>query len=676
MIQSEVIKECCVTAQSIQDETTLIAWIVSSLEPPPQPDLQTCLSTCLRSFLPEYMLPSIYMILDSLPRSLNGKVDRSRLIYHETASEDSSECSVLKYNDEWEERFAALFQRILHLSPDSVKSDDNFFRLGGNSLKLMQLQVAAFKEFSLSLPYSALFANPTPGLLAGLVRRKKDQEESLIPPAKPQKAYPLSPSMRQMWLLWRTGQDEGRYTVSIKCTFTGEIDSAKATSAFQELVKRNSILRSYFTEQSGEVLQMIKDDMAVILVDSPRRQFDLSAAPLFDITLRSGELIFTTHHILADAAGLRILMEDFWTLYKGGVPAVSAQVHDITLWQLNRWITGDELFWQKMFSDGVTALSLPHLGDRPAKLDSSAIHTVFFDEKEQKQLSEYAALHNATLFQLFLAAYGFMLARLSHQERVIIGVPFSGRNHPHMSRTIGMFVKTLPLTLDISGQDFKSFLDHTCAHFAALWEHQEMTLEHLAHLIKPARLSSGKLFYDVMINYIPLPQPLSFVPDLHPQIVRGEYPGGLFDLVLDLREEEDGILAVFTYADQLFSQAMLEHWGKAFKELLLTGEWKMDHVILNPPVYTESANAQPELSDPLMLAELMEVWKEVLEKNEVSPTDDFFLSGGTSLGAIRIEAAMFERGWLLSATDIFHHPKLADMAGCLTPADDIDWEDY
>ncbi len=674
LARNEEIVECCVTAQSINGETTLMAWIVSPQPTDPLTDLGASLQAFLGFYLPEYMIPSIFMALDHLPRNLNGKVDRSKLIYQESAPEGIPEYNCPAYADQWEEKFAVLFRDILRL-PKAVKGDDNFFRLGGNSLKLMQLQAETARKLSLSIPYSALFANPTPSMLAGLVRNQESPGESPIPISQWQQMYPLSPSMRQMWLLWRTGQDEGRYTVSIKCTFSGELDRPKLTAAFQQLLQRNSILRSCFIQQSGEIFQVIKEKIEVLLAPSPRLKFDLTAAPLFDITLRPRELIFTTHHIIADAVGLGILMEDFWTLYNGSVPATSAQVHDITLWQINNPAVSNDSFWQHMFRDGVPVLTLPALEKPPVRRAASAVHTVFFNDQEHKHLAAYAARHNVTLFQLFLAAYGFMLAKLADTEKVVVGVPFFGRNHPDMVRTIGMFVKTLPLMLDISGRDFESFLNDTGERFTALWEHQETSLEYLSELIKPPRLSSGKLFYDVMINYIPLPQPLPDVPGLHPQIVRGTYPGALFDLVLDLREEENGISAVFTYADQLFSGAMIEQWGTAFKELLLSHEWIIVPSCDISPVQEET-HENKQNCDPLALKELMDVWKETLEKNEVSPSDDFFLSGGTSLAAIRMEAALFERGWLLSATDIFRHPKLTDMAGCLSPADDIDWEDY
>ncbi len=498
----------------------------------------------------------------------------------------------------------------------------------------MRLQLEIVREMRINASYTTLLKHLTPRTLAAAL-----EALDRIPPAPKLDAYPLLAPMRQMWLLWRTGQDGGKYTVSIQCRFEGELDRERAISCFEELARTNAILRSRFVERGGDVFQLVEPSVEIRLTDVPRSAFVLGRAPLFDISLSGNVLSFITHHIVADAIGLRVLMEDFWTLYGGGLPGASAQVQDISVWGLGK--APGEGYWRKLFSDGVPECSLPYDFERPARLAGFKQETIMFGKDASERLKGFAAAHKATLFGLFLTAFALMLSAVSGSD-AMIGVPLNGRDHPDTARTIGNLVRTLPIRLAVSGMSFTAALNHTQMRLLELYEHQDMPLERLIEIIPCRRAPGQSPFYGVMVSHIPLSPPLPDVNGLSPEILRKERPNALFDLVMDIREELGGVAVVFNYAPQLFKKETIRSWMKML-----------------------------EASLPLPERALAEAWSAVLKTDE----PDFFAAGGTSLNAIRLEAALFDRGWLLSAADILQNPDRRALAALMTLSGETDWED-
>lgn len=703
------ISECCVTTQMLDGENALIGFVTGSID-------EKILRKELSKRLPEFMIPSVFIQLEKLPRNINGKIDRSLLIYKkeynekpksktnqkqksETESESdtenqienqiSTETSYTAGTDEYsnthtntytiEEKIIEIFRCLLSKPKHVINLDDSLLHLGGDSLRFIQLQAEIMREFSKNIPYAVLFENPTPRLIASVLQSnlsKIDEADESIPPAKYRKEYPLSGPMRQMWFLWRTSKDVGKYTVSIKCSFTGDIDTKKVKAAFKELVNFNKILRSRFIEHDGEPFQIIEESVDISINNQSRSEFDLSVAPVFDISLNDNILKVTTHHIIADATALRIIMEDFWTLYCGEKPQGSVQAHDVTMWNLNKDIKADENYWSTLFSNKIPSLTLPYDFARPEELTSSKRITVSFDEAETAQLYGYAASYNVTIFQLFLAAYALLLSKFAaDSQSVVIGVPFSGREHTDTARTIGMLVRTLPIKLDVFGMNLSDAVIHTRERFIEARNHQSVSLERLTEIIDNHHTISRNPFYDVMINYVPLPRPLQDNSGLNPEILSGEYPYALFDLVLDLREESDGVTAVFTYADELFCFDTIYHLADGLKNLLLTHELILNLGKKHTTNYQTIPNEKMIDETSPQICELLQVWADILNIKDVSLDDDFYIAGGTSLAAIRIEAALFEKGWILSASDIIRNPKLYEAAAKMIPLDEINWED-
>jgi non-ribosomal peptide synthetase component F/acyl carrier protein len=589
----------------------------------------------LQDRLPPNAIPSYFIRLEAFPRNSNGKIDRTKLKLPALARKAAAFSSTAAHD------IAAAFERVLGLDSGAVDAEDSFIRLGGNSLGLMRLQAELIKSLGLELRYSDIFTAQTPRAIAAL-RPKKD---AAIPRTEPKAntPYPLTAPERQMWLLWRTGQDNGRYTVRIQCDFDGDIDRTKAQEAVDKLTQKYPVLCSYYAEKDGCPWRYFSGDK-VPLSDSETTRFDLRVSPLFAAALCGRSLVFSAHHILADAAAMRVLAEDFWAFYSGEPTEDALGFHDVELLESARNVETEESYWRQELT-GKAFESLP-VETTPAGTKELVVR---FSREETQSLKAYAATNAVTLFMLFIAAAAQLTTRVCARDEVCIGVPVSGRDLPETIRTVGMLVRTLPMVIDVTQTDFIAAVNEK---FGAIAAHQHYPFERMNEQFG-AR-------YDVMVNYIPLPQEIKDACGLRPRIVRGGYPAPAVKLVLDLREEEDGISAVFTY--DAYQRETIENWADAFRALLLREP--VGTVRIPTKVTTNAAdNVEP-------CPDFAAVWAEFFGVAE----GNFYELGGTSLIAIQIEEAMLLRGLYISAADILQYQRFADLSKRMIPAEDIDWE--
>jgi bacitracin synthase 1 len=717
----------------------------------------------LQNKLAPTSIPSYFIKMDTLPKNSNGKIDRTKLTIPETVRREYT------FLSETEQDIAAAFENVLGLANGSVGPTDGFIRLGGSSLELMRLQAMLYHHEGIDLRYSDLFRAQTPRDIVNLIKESEvqsQQRESIthartkidtytrththIPSITPQMnmAYPLTAPERQMWLLWRTGQDNGRYTVRIQCDFEGEIDREKAEKALHKLIRKNPILCSYYrqerkhnqvqknndiqkqnplTEQDQELVQSQKwdqereqgqkreqnqerqqglekqqdqekqliynyeqiyrymADVSLSFLDDEISVFDLTKAPLFAAALRGNSLIFTAHHSIADAAAMRILIEDFWALYSDAPIEHAASFHDLEILEASRDLQKEELYWKQELR-GQTFPALP----TEMSPNGTKEYIIKFSIDELKRLKHIAAQNEVTLFILFTAAAAKLVSLIQESDTVCIGIPVSGRDLPETIRTVGMLVRTLPLVIPVEDTTMAT-LQTVNKKFENAFYHQNYPFE-LMNEMYGAR-------YDVMVNFISYPQKLKDASGLHPRIIRSSYLAPAAKLVIDLREEENGYAAVFTY--DAYRNETIENWEEAFRSILFSEMPKSvivpkqadccnsegtdseescsdvicSEVTCSERIYSEGDDSEGicldgDYSDGVYTKDLAEVWIEFFGTS----CGNFYDLGGTSLKAIQIEEAMLFRGLYLSAADIIRVQDFSLLANLITLADEIDWE--
>jgi non-ribosomal peptide synthetase component F len=696
ILSSEQVSEAVVLPMEQGDGAAFLAcFYVGEIETEP-------LAAFAREKLLPTAVPSIFVKMPALPKNSNGKIDRAKLVLPSGENGGNS-----KAISAAEQVVAAAFEKILGKAAGTVGAEDGFISLGGSSLGMMRLQAELMVSAGLELRYSDIFTAQTPRRIAAL--NTAGQQQPAFAEAKPLygKAYPLTAPERQMWLLWRTCQDNGRYTLRIRCDFDGELDRPKAEAALADLVKKNPILCSYYAQEQDNPVRYFAEN-TIAFSDFVPESFDLRESPLFAAALNGRSIVFTAHHIIADAAAMRIMMEDFWVFYGGGVPESGLQFHNLELREAATDFTDspDEVFWANELSsftysplpdeksagetknlyeqedlrgfareffaeqDGRRASSLCGLtrrttqlcGKLAAKTREDSVRTCSntfvlpFSAEECEKLKAIAAKANVTLFIMFTAAAAKLTALICGSDAACIGVPVSGRDMPQTVRTVGMLVRTLPLVIPTGG-DFTETVKAANERFAKAFAHQNYPFERMNEKFG-AR-------YDVMVNLIPLPQKLTNTGGLNPRIIRGGYPAPPTKLVIDLREEEQGFSAVFTYDS--FKDETAENWADSFKAILF-GQTPEGLII--PEKADEAHESEETALQSGNNNELSAVWRGILGAEE----GNFYELGGTSLKAIQIEEAMLLNGWFISAADILRLQEFSAIAKVVTPAEDIDWE--
>jgi non-ribosomal peptide synthetase component F len=629
ILENKGVKEAVVLAKKREDDSVyLVCFYTGSV-------LENELEIYAKKRLLPTSVPSIFVKLIDLPKNNNGKIDRKNL--HLPTHFINTE----KMSNE-EKTIAGAFEKILSFENNTVGPNDSFFHLGGNSLGLMRLQAYLYKNAGLDLRYTDILQAQTPRKIS----LTKSKNPSIIINTKPDKnlKYPLTAPERQMWLLWRTGQDNGRYTIRIRCDFCGEIDMEKAEFSLRKLTEKFPILSSYYTEENGIVSRYFAD-CKITFSDEEPTIFDLRNAPLFAAIIHGNTLIFKAHHIIADAAAMRVLAEDFWNFYYDKTVDDSANFHDLELLEASQNYVDEKEFWAINLS-GFSYSPLP----TEAVSDVTKELVISFSNAQTKILKNYASKNGFTLFNMFTAAAATLLTMIQKREKVCIGVPFSGRNLPETIRTVGMLVRTLPLIITVSN-DFYSTVKSTA----------EFTDDAFLHQNYPFELMNENfgVRYDVMVNYIPIPLELKLDGDLSPKIIRSSYTAPAVPLVIDLREEENGVSAVFTYS--LFSRKVIKNWAEIFKAILLSNT--PPEIII--PKYFVADDTGANYS-----AELAKVWEDMF--GDLS--GGFYELGGTSLKAIKIEEEMLEHGLYISAADILNAQTFSAISKLISPADQIDWE--
>ncbi|OMB94560.1 hypothetical protein A5733_13725 [Mycobacterium sp. NS-7484] len=482
----------------------------------------------LRAFagdrLPDYMVPAAIMVLDSLPLTVNGKLDHRAL----PAPEFSSGTAYRTPRDERERLLASLFGEVLGIS--RVGIDDSFFDLGGHSLSATRLIARIRLELRVDIPIKALFDAPSVAALAEWIRLHAAQHDG--PPlhayARPP-VVPLSYAQQRLWFLDQLQGPSPVYNMPAAYRISGTLDAEALGRALRDVVSRHESLRTVFAAPDGVPQQVVlpvdRVDFNWQVVDAEDwpveritetvgaevgHSFDLETEiPLRAKLLRVGAdehvLTVVVHHIAADGSSIRPLMRDLGVAYAcrcaGLAPEwepLPVQYVDYTLWQREHLgdlgdadsvISAQVAYWEKALAGLPERLELPTVRPYPQVADHrGASVAVDWPAELQQGIAQLARLHDATSFMVMQAALAILLSKLSASSDVAVGFPIAGRRDPALEDLVGFFVNTLVLRVDLSGDPtVAALLEQVRARSLAAYEHQDVPFEVLVDRLNPSR---------------------------------------------------------------------------------------------------------------------------------------------------------------------------------------------
>ncbi|WP_439846177.1 surfactin non-ribosomal peptide synthetase SrfAB [Bacillus spizizenii] len=541
----------------------------------------------LSQSLPDYMVPAHLIQMDSLPLTPNGKINKKEL------PAPQSEAVQPEYavpETESEKKLAEIWEGILGVKAGVT---DNFFMIGGHSLKAMMMTAKIQEHFHKEVPIKVLFEKPTIQELALYLDENESKEEQTFEPIRQapyQQHYPVSPAQRRMYILNQLGQANTSYNVPAVLLLEGEVDKDRLEKAIQQLINRHEILRTSFDMIDGEVIQTVHKNISFQLEAAKGREedaeemikafiqpFELNRAPLVRSKLVQLEeerhlLLIDMHHIITDGSSTGILIGDLAKMYQGA-DLEQPQIHykDYAVWHKEHADhQKDEAYWLDTFKGELPILDLPTDFERPAERSFAGERVMFgLDKQMSAQIKSLLAETDTTMYMFLLAAFNVLLSKYASQDDIIVGSPTAGRTHPDLQGVPGMFVNTVALrTAPAGDKTFAQFLEEVKTASLQAFEHQSYPLEELIEKLPLTRDTSRSPLFSVMFNMQNMEIPSLRLGDLKISSYSMLHHVAKFDLSLEAVEREEDIGLSFDYATALFKDETIRRWSSHFVNII------------------------------------------------------------------------------------------------------------
>ncbi|HSE25275.1 MAG TPA: condensation domain-containing protein, partial [Pyrinomonadaceae bacterium] len=560
----------------------------------------------LRERLPDYMIPSALVVMETLPLTNNGKVDRNALPAPDHLRPELQNAFTTPQT-QTEQIVASVFSDVLGL--DRVGASDNFFELGGHSLLATQVVSRLRKAFDLELAVRWIFEAPTVGELAARIEQTTgDADQSnLLPVALEQRdRLPLSFAQQRLWFLTQLEPESPFYNVPLAFHLSGPLDNAALTRALETLVARHETLRTVFDTVDDEPVQRVlptqppslnsidltsslgdsREEARKLLRAEAERHFNLKQGPLFRTTLvRLNEtdhiLLLCIHHIVSDGWSASILLRELGVLYdaythqqSSPLPELKIQYADYAVWQRN-WLSDERMtmhaeFWKGYLAGAPLVLELPADRPRPpVQTFAGADLSLRLPDDLTSSLKALSQRAGVTPFMTLMAAFQLFLSRYCGVEDIVVGTDLANRNRVELEALIGFFVNLLPVRIDLSGNpQFSELLTRVRSTMLDVYAHQEFPFEKLVEELRPERSLRRNPVVQVLFvmqNNVQHELQLSGVR-IEPFKFRDA--SSRFDLALFVGEAEQEFTALWRYNPDLFDKTTIAKMADQFQNLL------------------------------------------------------------------------------------------------------------
>ncbi|HBO2503803.1 TPA: pyoverdine non-ribosomal peptide synthetase PvdD [Pseudomonas aeruginosa] len=590
------VRDAVVLAHDGVGGTQLVGYVVADSAEDAE-RLRESLRESLKRHLPDYMVPAHLMLLERMPLTVNGKLDRQALPQPDASL---SQQAYRAPGSELEQRIAAIWSEILGV--ERVGLDDNFFELGGHSLLATRVISRVRQEQQLDASLKALFERPVLEAFAQGLERTTDAV-STIPLADRQQPLALSFAQERQWFLWQLEPESAAYHIPSALRLRGRLDVDALQRSFDSLVTRHETLRTRFRLEGGRSYQQVQPAVSVSiereqfgeegLIERIQaivvQPFDLERGPLLRVNLLQlakddHVLVLVQHHIVSDGWSMQVMVEELVQLYAGYsqgldvvLPALPIQYADYALWQRSWMEAGEKerqlAYWTGLLGGEQPVLELPFDRPRPARQSHRGAQLGFELSRELVEaVRALAQREGASSFMLLLASFQALLYRYSGQADIRVGVPIANRNRVETERLIGFFVNTQVLKADLDGRmGFDELLAQARQRALEAQAHQDLPFEQLVEALQPERNASHNPLFQVLFNHqseIRSVTPEVQLEDLRLEGLAWDGQTAQFDLTLDIQEDENGIWASFDYATDLFDASTVERLAGHWRNLL------------------------------------------------------------------------------------------------------------
>jgi amino acid adenylation domain-containing protein len=591
-----------VLREDVAGEKRLVAYVVPKASRPSSSELRTYLKTKV----PDWMVPAAILLIEHMPMTANGKVNRKALPAPATSA--VPEDHFVAPHTFVQELLASIWIQVLKLEKAGIH--DNFFESGGHSLNATQVISRARNVFHIELHVHDLFASPTIAGLAAIVTEKLKDRKLQSPPLRPTmrgEHFPVSFAQQRLWFIDRLESGSAFYNIPVAVRLSGRLDVEALQRCVNQITQRHEVLRTSFTEVERQPVQVVIPDLTVsIRIDDltrfseeareaelsrradeeVQRPFTLEKPPLLRLNLfrlapEEHVLLAVMHHIISDGWSLGIFVHELTELYAAFVsgkssplPAMEIQYGDYAVWQ-REWLRGDVLqsqvdYWKARLSGAPPVLSLPTDRPYPKKQSYQGRKlTLTLSPSLTENVRMMTRSEGVTLFMTLLAAYEVLLCHQTKQTDMVIGTGLAGRTYSEIEPLIGFFVNTLPLRTDLSGDpDFCELLRRIREACLEAYAHQDVPFEKLVEELQPKRDPVHPAIVQVMFVLENAPLPELRLSDLVVAPVMVDSASAKFPLALLAYEAGESITCLFEYNTALFDDETISVMADGYEMVL------------------------------------------------------------------------------------------------------------
>ena len=586
-----------------KDDKRLVAYLV-----PCSRDISISeLCKFLKAKLPDYMVPSAFVVLEKFPLTTNGKIDRRALPAPDT--------SIHTQNDRHrrpctptQELVTAVWSEVLGAE---IGVNINFFEAGGDSLLAIQVISRLQKAFAVKIALQYLFQYPTIAQLSECIDKISPGNTSDIPPiaaVSREKKLPLSFAQQRLWFLERLQGGSSTYNVPAALQLTGSLDSIALEQSLAAIAQRHEALRTTFNMVNDYPVQAIADSIDIpihvidlqsipkeeqtvrvqnFILEVAEKPFDLTNGPLLRVSLlrlteESHVLVLVMHHIICDGWSMGIFLSELSALYAGytngkptSLPDLPIQYADFACWErqsLEGKVMETNLSYWKQQLANLPSLELQSDRPRPSvQTFRGTRQNLILPIDLSTEIKALSRREGTTLFMTLMAAFDTMLYCYTNQDDIVVGTDVANRNRVETEGIIGFFVNQLVIRTDLSGNpSFRDLLGRVRQVTLAAYKHQDMPFDQLVAALNPERDPSRTPLFQSKFVLQNAPMPALELADLNLSIVEIDDSTAKFDLLLTLWETEEGLKGNLEYSTDLFDSATITRMLGDYESILRT----------------------------------------------------------------------------------------------------------
>ncbi|MBB3037651.1 non-ribosomal peptide synthetase [Hoyosella altamirensis] len=586
----------------------LVAYIVGAAGAVDVPAVKAALA----EQLPPHMVPQVFMQLEAMPLTANGKIDRKAM-----PEPDVVGAALVEFrapSSPLEEIIAGIFGEIT--GRDRVGADDDFFDIGGNSLSATRVAARVSEATGRTIGVRELFEAPTVAQLAVVVETA-DESKHARPPLVPQPRTapaPLSLAQSRMWFINQLDTESAAYNIPLMLRLSGTVDVSALQASVLDVIARHDVLRTMYPETADGPVQQVVAAREVPLDLTPQpvgdetglaeairkvaqRGFDVTAAPpiragLYQLTDDEYVLVIVVHHIAADGESMRPLARDVMVAYSAHADGqdvswdpLKVQYGDFAIWQ--RELLGDETdpdslaaqqleYWKSTLAGLPELVELPTDRPRPAVASMrGATYDYRIDAGLHAKFVQLARQSNVTTFMAVHAALAVLMARMSGTTDIPLGTPVAGRGERALDDVVGMFVNTLVLRTEVDpGLSFAELLAQVREADLGAFTHVDVPFERLVEILNPVRTQAHAPLFQVMLSLQDDASPTVELPGMTVSPIEISTNTSKFDLSFGVLQDWDetgapaGMTLSLTYATDLFDESSIARFAQRFERIV------------------------------------------------------------------------------------------------------------